>query len=300
MHGRLQRFSGVPLAAVAVSVLGGCFTYSQSDPRVKTLKRISYTVEQIDPECSISAIVAGDPTGQRVIYVHGTPGSAESWGLFLTEPIDGLDAVAIDRPGFGESATTGAVPSLVEQAEAIEPLLVEHDGRWPILVGHSLGGPIVAQVAADYPDRVGGIVIVAGALDPDLEKVLLIQRIGNIPFLDLLVPTPLRNANRELIPLEGELRKLGDHLDEITCPIVIIHGTKDSLVPYENVAYMREAFAGNPDVTVITLEGEDHFTIWTSADRVREAIETLVGNRGAEMLDDANTDLHVGMSRMPR
>lgn len=275
MHRRLHQYAGIPLAAVAVSVLGGCFTYSKKDPRIKDLSRLTFTVESIDADDPISAIIAGDPLGQRVIYVHGTPGSADNWGAFLTEPMEGLEAVAIDRPGFGESAHTGAVPSLAKQAAAIEPYLVERDGRWPILVGHSLGGPIVAQAAAEFPERIGGIVIIAGALDPDLEKVLFIQHIGNIPMLDLLIPAPLRNANRELIPLEDELIKLGERLDEIACPIVIIHGTKDSLVPYENVAYMREAFDGNESVEVITLEDEDHFTIWTTPETVRGAITSL-------------------------
>ena len=263
------------MAAVVISVLGGCFTYTQNDSRIKALARLSYPVDVFDEDEPISAIIVGDPTGQRVIYIHGAPGSADNWGSFLTEPMEDLEHVAIDRPGFGESSHTGAVPSLAEQAAAIKPLLVERNGRWPILVGHSLGGPIAAQAAAEYPDRVGGIIIIAGALDPDLEKVLFIQRIGDIPLLDLLVPQPLRYANRELIPLEGELRKLGKRLDEITCPIVIIHGTMDSLVPYKNVAYMQEAFAGNDHVEVITLDGEDHFTIWTSPEQVREAIENL-------------------------
>lgn len=279
MRRRPRQFVSAWTLALVLVTLGGCFTYSRHDPRVETLARLAYTVDAVDPDHALNAIVAGDPTAQRVIYVHGTPGRAQDWGAFLTEPIEGFEHVAIDRPGFGMSSRTRAVFSLEKQAAAIEPLLVERDGRWPILVGHSLGGPIVARVAADHPDRVAGIVIVAGALDPDLEDVRFIQRLADLPLLELLIPAPLRHANRELIPLENELRLLGERLDRITCPIVIVHGTKDSLVPYANVAYMQRLFAHNPGVTIVTLEGEDHFTVWTSPETIREAIESLAEGR---------------------
>ena len=111
-----------------------------------------------------------DSDAQRLIYVHGTPGDATSLQGYLTEPMDGFESISIDRPGFGHTTPVKPVLTLSDQARVIEPFLVERDGRWPILVGHSMGAPIIAQVAAMYPEKVGGLVILAGALDPDLEE----------------------------------------------------------------------------------------------------------------------------------
>ena len=53
---------------------------------------------------------------------------------------------------------------------AISPLLDNTNGRPVYLAGHSLGGPLVAKMAALYPEKVDGLVILAGSFDPTLEK----------------------------------------------------------------------------------------------------------------------------------
>jgi pimeloyl-ACP methyl ester carboxylesterase len=227
------------------------------------------------PGWAINYIRGGDPAGQRVIYLHGTPGGSDDWADYVTQPIDGLEAISIDRPGIAPTMPSDPIPSLREQAEAIEPFLVERNGRWPILVGHSLGGPIVARAAVDYPDRVGGIVIVAGALDPDLEKVLLVQWLGEMDAVPHLLPSWLRNCSRELLPLKAELETLQPLLTQVKCPVIIMHDKDDSLVPYENVDFMLAHLPELYIVDVVTTEGKDHFTIWNDAETVRSAIKRL-------------------------
>lgn len=261
----------VLLACVQCALLCACGTPGggRDDAEIAAM-RINYVLED---GVQISAIQNGDVFAQRVIYVHGTPGAATAFTRYLKNPVEGLYAVSIDRPGFGKTKPMRAEPSLARQAEAIEPLLrPAADGSLPVLVGHSLGGPIIAQAAAMYPDRVGAIVIVSGSLDPSLERVLFIQRFGNFAFVPWLIPRWLRNTNRELIPLKQELTSLGEVLDDVVCPVVIIHGTRDRLVPYSNVSYMVGALSSASSVDVVTLDGEDHFIVWTAEDEIRESV----------------------------
>jgi pimeloyl-ACP methyl ester carboxylesterase len=231
---------------------------------------------RIDEAHSVSYLRGGEHGSPRVIFVHGTPGEAKDWEAYVAEPVAGSESVAIDRFGFGESIPKEAVTSLHEQALAIEPFLVKQGGRWPILVGHSYGGPVIARAAAEWPDRIGGIVIVAGALDPGLEKVSFMQRVGEFSFMPGLLPGALRNANRELIPLKGELEELAPLLPTIKVPIIIIHGTKDPLVPFSNVAYMQGHFAPEVVRDTIVLEGQNHFLPWNSEAVIRGAIGNLL------------------------
>jgi len=224
-------------------------------------------------DITLSYLRTGDPTGQRVIFLHGTPGDAGgNWLQILRNVPEGYEFLAIDRPGFGHTKPRKPVTSLDAQAAVLEPLLVTRRGKGTILVGHSLGGPVVATAAADFPDKVGGIIIAAGALDPDLEEVLFIQYVGDVPPFSWLLDKTLRNSNRELIALEAELRLLQPKLASIAQPVLIVHGTKDELVPYANVAFMQREFTGSQYLDVITIDGMNHFLQWNKQAEIMEAI----------------------------
>lgn len=208
---------------------------------------------------------------QTVIFVHGTPGSATAWMDYNHNVPTGFRFVSIDRPGFGNSEP-GVVPKLEMQALALGALMKGQ--KTPVvLVGHSLGGPIIAQAAIDYPEQVGALVILAGSLDPALEKINPFQHVGKWWPVSRLLPRALYNANLEIFALEAELERLGRSLHLIEIPVLIVHGTQDHLVPYENVAYMEQMMT-NARLDVVTLEGQNHFLPWNARETVDQAIKT--------------------------
>ena len=261
------------LLATALSAAVPNADASEADAKAPDVTREFAESSAIDGD--VSYLKAGDPAGHRVIFVHGTPGSADGWEEFLADVPNGFEFVAVDRPGFGESAPRKAVVDLSAQAQALKPLLVERDGKWPILIGHSLGGPVVAQMAADMPGQVDSLVIAAGSLDPDLEKIHFMQPVGEWWPIRQLLPRAIRNANQELMALKTELEELQPKLGTIEHPIVIIHGTVDNLVPYDNVAYMQRQFDGNENLSIVTLQGQNHFLPWNSKAEIDAAIHKL-------------------------
>ncbi len=261
---------GAPVSVLAVSALTGCTaSYDYSSASTQNLERLSYSTTQ---NLSISYLHSGDDTSPRVIYVHGTPGSAADYAAFLSDPIAGFEHVAIDRPGFGSSLPYKTLVSFQAQAQALEPLLVKKNGRWPILVGHSLGGPIVARAAAVYPDRISGIVIVAGSLSPALEKPRWFNHLGALPGAGLLLPQALEHSNQEIMAAPEQTQLLQAVLSNIRCPVAIIHGDRDQLVPVANVDYMRQHLAHVPALKVDVLTGENHFIPWQRPESIRNAI----------------------------
>jgi pimeloyl-ACP methyl ester carboxylesterase/membrane protein DedA with SNARE-associated domain len=235
------------------------------------------------PGHRLSVLRAGDPGGVPVLLVHGTPGSAEGWANWLIEPPPGFHLIAVDRPGFGQSSPPAPLPTLEDQAAALLPLLrrLGRDG-WgqgaPILLGHSLGGPLAALLALEHTGPLAGLVIAGGALDPALEQLHWLQRPAARPPLSWLLPRALDSANRELIALEAGLRRLAPRLGEIAAPVVIVHGDADDLVPFENVDFMRRALTGAARVDVHALPGRDHFLPWGEKAALIDALRVLASS----------------------
>jgi pimeloyl-ACP methyl ester carboxylesterase len=221
---------------------------------------------------SLSYLEAGDADGRLAIFVHGTPGDAHAWGDYLLSVPKGFRYIAIDRPGFGHSGPDGAVISLAEQAQAITDLVRANGSKAAVLVGHSLGGPIIAQAAADHPELVAALVVLAGSLDPAQESVPLIQYVGDTWPVSAMLPRWLRNTNREIIALEPQLEALAPRLASIHIPVTIVHGTKDDLVPFENVAFMKTHLTGTKAMDVTVIDGQNHFLPWNSKQQVDAAI----------------------------
>jgi pimeloyl-ACP methyl ester carboxylesterase len=101
----------------------------------------------------------GSDTNQLVLFVHGAPGTWDNYMKYLgdTALMHRGHLVAVDRPGFGKSGYGKSVTSIEEQAAMIRPILDSNKcGKPAILIGHSLGGPVIARIAMDYPDKVGG------------------------------------------------------------------------------------------------------------------------------------------------
>lgn len=227
---------------------------------------------------ALSYLRAGDATKPRVIYIHGTPGDATGWADFLVDPVLRCDSISVDRLGFGKSGPKGGggVSSFEMQAKAIEPLLVKQGGKWPIVVGHSLGGPIAAWIAGAHPDKVSGLIIVAGSLDPAQEKPGVAQEIATTDLARFLMPRALDNSMGELNAAKKQTELLAPLLEKITCPVVVIHGTTDELVPYANVAYIQKMVTHAASLQVFTIQKQGHFVPWERPEIIREAVEQLV------------------------
>ena len=223
---------------------------------------------------TLSYFQAGDPARGRVVYCHGTPGDANAWSSYLQKPVGGMGSVSYDRPGFGKTVPLRELPGLAAQAAALQPFL-QRPGLRPILVGHSLGGPIVVQAALDYPDLVGGLVIAAGDLDPDLEEWMWYNRLADTWLARLAIPGSMTRSNEELRPIKADLQAMAERLGELRVPVILIHSTDDSLVPYANVAYMQRSFPQGTIRRVASFTDKDHFVVWNAADTVRAAIQEL-------------------------
>ena len=223
---------------------------------------------------TINYAAIGNAEQPTVIFLHGAPGS---WTAFISYFSDSTllkeaYLIAADRPGNGRSEFGNPVIALKEQARLLKPLLEKRPGP-VVLVGHSLGGPVAARLAMDYPELVNGLILVAPSIDPALEPNEDWWRIPlNTPFLSWLVPTSLYVANAEIYHLEEELKKMMPLWKNIRASVTIIQGKEDSLVPPGNAEFAGKMLVNAAEVEIVMLKNATHFIPWNRPESIKKAI----------------------------
>lgn len=217
----------------------------------------------------------GSDTLPTLLFVHGTPGSWDAFKNYLKnkELLQYYRLISIDRPGFGYSDFGNAM-NLAAQTSIISKWMdTIANGKPFVLIGHSMGGPLVLKLAAARPEYTKAVVVLAGSQDPGAEKPEKWRPVLFKTPLNYLVPGALRPSNEELWYLKTDLKEMNADYEKITCPVYILHGTKDMLVPYSNVAYTQKMLTKTDSVFVTTFEKENHFIVWT---REKEIVELLM------------------------
>ena len=224
---------------------------------------------------TVSYLQTGSPEGRRVIFLHGTPGAANGWADYLLDGSTGRLHIALDRPGYGGSTSDRSAASLKRQARAVVPFVQTVKGKKAILVGHSLGASVAVQTAVDFPDALGGLLLLSGAFDPDLEEANWLQLLGTLKPISRLLPRAIDYANRELLGLKRNLLDQAERLHRIRMPVVVVHGDKDPLVPPANIDYLQRKLQ-HASLDTVVLKQTDHFIPWHSKPAVDDALERLI------------------------
>jgi pimeloyl-ACP methyl ester carboxylesterase len=93
--------------------------------------------------------------------VHGFLGGSAQWDGQVAALSDTRDVITIDLPGFGKNAELPAVNSIAGFADfVIDELTASGVDRFHLL-GHSMGGMIVQEVAHRIPDRIAKLILYA-------------------------------------------------------------------------------------------------------------------------------------------
>ncbi len=113
---------------------------------------------------------AGAAPRLPIVLVHGAWSDASAWDRVAGDlRARGHAVTAVNLPGHGRDETPLKDLSLASYVEAVTQALPP-DGR-ALLVGHSMAGMVISQVAENAPDRVAKLVYVAAYLPRNSESL---------------------------------------------------------------------------------------------------------------------------------
>jgi len=233
----------------------------------------------------------------RALLLHAFASDRKSWAGTVPA-LSSLKVETPDLPGHGKALDTVGDGSLEALTKPIRNRLRGGDPAW--IVGHSLGGAVALKLAADHPDHVKGLVLIAPlglgeALDTDMLMAMAeIDTVGTMRrFLNRLVADPSliapaiadyalgqlqRDGAREaLAKVAGQLAAMRDEVIDLLpavqatgLPVKVLWGSEDHLVSPDPV---RASFFG----PVMMIEGAGHIAHIEAARQVNRLLkDTLI------------------------
>jgi pimeloyl-ACP methyl ester carboxylesterase len=118
------------------------------------------TVRLVDPGDGDVCIVQAGTGGTPIVFVSGLGESAMTWAPILPKLAATNAVLAYDRPGLGESPPSTKERTVGRMVAELSDLLRLLELPPAVLIGHSLGGVVVEEVAFHHHDQVTGLVLI--------------------------------------------------------------------------------------------------------------------------------------------
>lgn len=106
----------------------------------------------------------GEPT---IVLVHGWAFDRSLWDGQVPRLATRHRVVTLDLAGHGESGRQRAQWTMGAFGEDVKAVVEAVGAKEVVLVGHSMGGPVVLEAARRMPQRVKGIVLIDTILDAE-------------------------------------------------------------------------------------------------------------------------------------
>jgi len=280
MNGKVKILIWLGFMSVLFGFLPSCLSFKMSEKEVKeefnqqSTTLVQRQLEHLGTTINYAVRLPEPESLPLVMFIHGSPGSWSAFKDFLKDSalIGKAKLISIDRPGFGDSGYGKGMKSLQTQCAIIAEVLKKEASERPVyLVGHSLGGPIVARMAMDYPELIIGIIMVAPSIAPELEPNEWFRPLLARSVVRWIIPGSLRASNEEIWELKAELELMHPLWENIRIPVTVIQGEKDDLVAPGNAAFAQKMLINSPPKVVLKPE-LNHFIPWTAPELIKGAI----------------------------
>ncbi|MEO0553034.1 MAG: alpha/beta hydrolase [Bacteroidota bacterium] len=203
-------------------------------------------------------------SGRPLIFVHGFCEDSSMWEGFCEPFIDQHEVFLVDLPGFGKSSLPSKDFTLEEIADQLAQWMKSLKINNAIVIGHSLGGYVILELAKNYPELIEGFGLFHSTAFVDTEEkrdtrnkvIEFVEENGVEVFADSFVPQLFYTKNRKRLATEIEqavntarqtpletlvgytkaMRDRNDRTDVLKSfdgPVLFIAGDQDTSVPLD-------------------------------------------------------------------
>jgi pimeloyl-ACP methyl ester carboxylesterase len=283
---KIVRFAGV---AAALFAFAGCATA----PKPKTLADGESHFASFGTNKVHYVTVGGGR--QTIVFVHCWAGNLGFWREQVPAFADKARLVLIDLPGHGQSDKPHTAYTMDFFASAVLAVMRDAHVDKAVLVGHSMGGPVICCVYRQAPEKVAALVSVDGLLrrpqgtPDDAEKFVAPFRTPEYrehtkQFVGSFFPVPGTEALRDRVLSEilatpqyvmvGAMEGMFGpdqpdwDLKKVNVPVLVINARS----PMWNADYESYVHSLSPQTDYRTMDGVGH---WLMLEKPAEFNATL-------------------------
>jgi pimeloyl-ACP methyl ester carboxylesterase len=248
-------------------------------------------------------------SGEPLVLVHGIGSCWRCWDPVVPLLQEHHDVIALDLPGFGDSPAIEGEPTIYAITDALDEALLAAGLDGAHLVGNSMGGWIVAELAGRGRAKTAVPISPAG-LATEREIAFAKRTLGPLqevakriaPHADRVAATAVgrtilmgqvhsRPWRTEAESVAHQVRAYANSesfvatldwacssgsqprdLDKISCPFRVLWGTRDLVLPYRQAKRWVEVV---PGAELVTLKGLGHVPMPDDPELVARSILEL-------------------------
>jgi pimeloyl-ACP methyl ester carboxylesterase len=218
-----------------------------------------------------------------VVFVHCWAGNCTLWRDQVSALADSARLILVDLPGHGRSDKPHTAYTMDYFAQAVLAVMSDARVDRAVLVGHSMGVPVICRTCKQEPERVAALVAVDGFLRrPELSPEQTAQwitpfqtadyRAHTTNFINELFPAPRNNdaLRNELLAeiletpqyvMSGAMEGMFDagqpdwDLKRVNVPVLVINSTN----PLWTDDYKNHVRSLSPTTEYRTIDGTGHW-----------------------------------------
>lgn len=226
----------------------------------------SFSIQAQDGQ-SVRGVYRDTGKGAVGIFLHGLLSDAEgdkSMSLWHQAESSNRSWIRFDMRAHGKSDGSFDQFNISRALEDTKLVMGMFPDRPKILVGSSMGGWVAAQLAADSSLNITGVVLIAPAfsfitqlfasLDPAQQQQWANQ--GSWAFESDSMDEGFTLSYASV--LDAKQYDLLNQAIEYECPVRILHGRLDDVVPADQSIIFANGLSGNTDIEVKILPEADH------------------------------------------
>ncbi len=277
----MTKFLTYSTGFIFIVVLSGCFgrfamTKKELKSYYKDKPKPSFYIIKND-SVKLFCATAGSDTLPPLLLIHGAPGAWYGSRNMLGDSLlqSRFHIIAPDRLGYNKSTFHNkrkAVTSIQTQSIALhEALLLNHSNKPAIVLGSSYGAPIAANMAITYPNQFSHLVMLAGSIDPSVEKFWWFSKYTRFDPIKWMLPHFLRSSTDEKNTHVKELKLLLPKWKQLSISATVIQGCADKIVNPSNLDFAKEQLKHN-NAAFIFIPEAGHLIRFQYPDLVRRIL----------------------------